>query len=92
MHDTSVLFCYIGWMFYFIKDMSLKMFSTSENYFLKKTVKNWTVWFSKRKNMMINIAFCKSNIIFYSHFTLNTKEKIINYLEPGQKALMIHEL
>lgn len=40
MHDTSVLFCYIGWMFYFIKDMSLKMFSTSENSFLKKIVKN----------------------------------------------------
>lgn len=40
---------------------------------------------------MINIAFCKSSIIFYYHFTLNMKKKIINYLEPGEKALMIHE-
>jgi len=36
--------------------------------------------------MMISIAFHKFNVIFYFNFTLNMKKKIINYLEPGQKA------
>lgn len=82
-------------MFCFMKIISLKIFAVSENSSLKKTEElksslGMVYSFQKRK-MTINIAFSNSNMAFCSHLTWNMKEKIVHYLEPEQKTLIINE-